>query len=98
MPKIRRGELVEIGIAFYRPDQWEQLLATAEDSEELESTWEEWRKNADNLIKNLRSAGIKVKEVLIDLNEFNEYCRVNNLPNNAETRSKYVSLLVRGSK
>ncbi len=42
------------------------------------------------LIDGLKSEGRDVTEVLIDINDLNHYCRMHDLPNNAETRSKYV--------
>lgn len=87
-----------LGLACYRHDQWQQLLATAEDSEDLESTWEEWRENANNFINKLKANGIHVEEVLIDVNDLNEYCHIHNLPNNAETRSEYVTRLLQRSE
>lgn len=86
---------MKIGVACYYRNQWEQFLATADDPEILESTWEEWRENADRCINMLRAAGFDVVEVLVDIDELNEYCRKHHLPNNAETRSRYVALYVR---
>jgi len=95
MRRRRRNREFKIGVACYRRDQWEQFLATADDSENLESTWEEWRKNADKCINILRSSGLKVVEVIVDIDELNEYCRKNNLPNNSSTRSSYVAQYVK---
>ncbi|MEX2723458.1 MAG: hypothetical protein Q6367_006155 [Candidatus Freyarchaeota archaeon] len=95
MSRRKRLEELKIGVACYRRDQWEQFLATADDSEKLELTWEEWRENVDKWINMMRSMGFKVVEVLIDIDELNEYCRKHHLPNNSETRSQYVALYVK---
>jgi len=93
--KRKSVEPMNLLLACYNCNQWQELLATADDSEELELTWSEWWKNADMLIDGLKSEGRGVTEVLIDVNALNYYCRIHNLPNNAGTRSEYV-LRIRG--
>ena len=88
--KRKSARPMNLLLACYSPDHWQELLATADDSENLELTWSEWRKNADMLIDGLKSEGRSVTEVLIDINDLSHYCRMHDLPNNAETRSKYV--------
>jgi hypothetical protein len=92
--KRKSVKSMKLAVACYSRDQWQQLLATADDSKELESTWEEWRENADKLIGRLKSGGADITEVLIDVNDLNEYCQIHNLPNNAETRSEYVTRIL----
>ena len=95
--KRKLTESMKLIVACYSRDQWQQLLATADDSKDLESTWEEWRENVDMWIATLKSAGADITEVSIDVDDFIEYCRIHNLPNNAETRSEYVTRIIRES-
>ncbi|GEM_PF-4971751 len=88
--KRKSVEPVNFLIARYNCNQWQELLATAYDSEKLGLTCSEWRKNADMLIGRLKSEGGDVTDVLIDVNDLNYYCRIHNLPSNAGTRSEYV--------
>ena len=93
MSKLKNGS-TNIGVACFHRDQWQLLLNTAEDVENLESTWEEWKRSETRLIKEMKDQGYDVKEVLIDVNTLNEYCRIHKLPNNAKTRSRYVAELL----
>jgi hypothetical protein len=45
-------------IAVHKADQWEALLASAADREELEDTWEQWNANVEKLI-----AGFEAKNI-----------------------------------
>ena len=95
---IQNQKQMNIRLACYRRDQWQQLLATADDSEEIESTWEEWRENANNFIDEMKKNGIQVTEVLIDVAEINEYCHIRELSNNAKTRAEYITRLLQRSE
>ena len=45
-------------IASYREDQWEALLATVADRDELEATWEQWNAGIEKLIAGLEARSI----------------------------------------
>jgi hypothetical protein len=79
------------GVAVYLPDQWERLLATAEDAEKHEVTWEAWRQVLDESERNMRSIGIEPIEVVLDLDEFEKYLEKKHLKNNGGARAGYVA-------
>ena len=89
--KKAKPSQVHIGVAVYRPEQWARLLATAEDADKLESTWEGWHEILEESERNMRAIGIEPVEVLLDLDEFDEYCRKNNLKNTGGARAEYVA-------
>lgn len=80
-----------MGVAVYLPHQWERLLATAEDREKLEGTWDEWRAVLDESERNMRAIGIKPIEVVLDMDEFEKYCAERGLTNVGGTRAEYVA-------
>lgn len=84
----------KVGVACFLHDQWQLLLDTAEDVKQLEPTWEKWQRSSTHFIREMKDQGYNVKEVLIDVNTLNEYCRIHKLPNNAKTRSRYVAELL----
>jgi hypothetical protein len=90
--KNRKGkpEMV-MGVAIYLPYQWDRLLATAEDRDKLEGTWEEWRAVLDESERNMRSIGIEPIEVVVDMDEFEKYCAKRGLSNVGGTRAEYVA-------
>jgi len=81
---------LHLGLAIYRKDQWEAFLASADDLDLLETTWEEWNEVIIKTKKEMAVLGITLIDVIIDIEELNRYCREQNLPNNGDTRSYYV--------
>ena len=81
----------KIGLAVYLPHQWSRLLATAEDANTLESSWEEWHHVFKKTKGQFIMQGLDVVEVTIDLDVFAAYCQRNGLKNNGASRAKYVT-------
>jgi len=78
------------GVCWYRQDQYDRFLASANDREKLEDTWAEWQITAERTIRQLRARGLEVRKVEIDLDDLLAYCMVEGKPNTAATRSAYV--------
>ena len=74
-------------IATYRQDQWEALLAAAADRDKLEDTWEEWNAGLEKLITSLEARGISYLRVLLDVEEIEQFCEEQGIPNDAKARS-----------
>ncbi|UCH96619.1 MAG: hypothetical protein JSV88_07150 [Candidatus Aminicenantes bacterium] len=84
------GQL-HIGLAWYRPEQWDLLLKMSVDSDELEPTYEEWLKMAEQRFQEMRQAGIQVEKIDVDMIEMVEWCASENIPLDGEARSGYVA-------
>ena len=80
-------------IAVYLPEQWPQLLATAEDADQLEATWEDWHKILQETKYNLAQQGIICIDVAVDIDALLKYCRENNLPNVGGSRAQFAAHL-----
>ncbi|TMF43260.1 MAG: hypothetical protein E6I32_16750 [Chloroflexi bacterium] len=78
-------------VAVYLPEQWPQLLATAQDADQLEATWEEWYKILQEAKQNLARHGIICIDVYVDVDALLKYCWENNLPNNGSTRAEFAA-------
>jgi hypothetical protein len=74
-------------IATYRQDQWEALLAAAADRDKLEDTWEEWNAGLEKLIARLEAGSIPYLRVLLDVEEIEQFCEEQGIPNDAKARS-----------
>jgi hypothetical protein len=79
-----------IPIAAYRQDQWETLLATAADRDQLEDTWEEWNAGVEKLIAGLEARGVQCLRVLLQVEEIEQFCEERGIPNDAEARAMLV--------
>jgi hypothetical protein len=88
--KSTKPDLV-CGVAIYLPHQWDRLLATAEDRDKLEGTWEESHAVLEESERNMRAIGIEPVEFLFDIDAFEKYCAERGLKNVGGTRAKYVA-------
>ncbi len=80
-----------IGLAVYIREQWNEFLSIAEDRHDLEDTWEEWNEALSRIKEDLRVLGVNYVEVVVDMKELTAFCRKRNMPNNADTRSFFVT-------
>lgn len=82
---------VNIGIGFYKREQWEKFKTTASDSQVFEDFYNEWLENFKNFVKNSEKGGVSVRMVVMDFDEFMGYCEKNDLKNTSESRAQFVS-------
>ena len=81
----------EIGVAWYRPEQWEILRNAAVVKDELEETHAEWLTEAERVVKQLCQQGIRVKKVDVDIFDLMLWCESQKIPLNGEARIKYTT-------
>ncbi len=80
-----------IGIAWFLPDQWERLRSVAADPDRLEDTYEAWRSYAEHQFELLKSQGLDVRKVVVDVDELVTWCSAKKLPISGESRSQFVT-------
>ena len=80
-----------LGIAWYRAEQWGDLLSAVADREALEDRHEEWLATAEKTMADMSRAGSRVERVEIDVTEMVAWCRARNAPLDARARSRFVS-------
>ncbi len=83
-----------IGIAWFRPDQWERLREVSADSVELEADHNDWLGHAEKTLFELHTQGMNVVRVDVDVEDLLHWCRTKQRPVNAESRSKYAAELL----
>ncbi|HEY2122822.1 MAG TPA: hypothetical protein VGH07_04445 [Chthoniobacterales bacterium] len=79
-----------VAVATYRPDQWEALLASADDRANLEETWEQWNADVEELLEKMRAEGIPFTCVELDVEEINQFCKEQGIPNDGKARANFV--------
>jgi hypothetical protein len=80
-----------VAIASYEPDQWEGLLASAADRDQLEDTWEEWNAGAEKLIAGLEAKSIPWIRVPLDIEEIKQFCEEQGIPNDGKARANLAA-------
>ena len=86
---------IVVGMGFYKREQWERLLETADDAVILERSYDEWLGIFDSAIETIKGKGAAPELVMVDVEELLCFCREKGLFNNAKARALYVSELVR---
>ena len=87
-------ETTILGLGWYQPEQWERLLQISDDRNELDDTYEDWKKNANTAIQEVKSSGRHIKKVKINLEDLLSWCNENNIPVNGASRSRYVVMVM----
>jgi hypothetical protein len=86
-----------VGIAWYEPDQWQQLLVVSMDRDQLEETYDEWVQDVERVIRELRRQGVQVVKVRMKVDELVAWCQSQNISVNGEARSQYAAYKLRQS-
>ena len=90
-----KGSRVVTGIAWYRAEQWPQLLEVAADRTELERTYDEWQAVAKTALVDVARAGVSARKVEVDVNELVAWCHSQGRPVDAAARSAFAALKLR---
>lgn len=81
---------VALGVAWYRPEQWDRLLEVSVDRNHLEPTHGEWKKHAEKLVKRMRREGYVVRRVDVDVEELLGYCKERGVAVDAKARADFA--------
>jgi len=86
---------VKIGVAWYKPEQWDRLREISVDRKDVEFTYEEWLKNAQKTLGGLLLSGLDIEKYEVDVEALLAWCKSKNIPVDGKARSSYVSEKVR---
>ena len=84
-----------IGIAWYRPQDWNRLREIAADPDELEESHGAWLTTVQRVMRRMERDRLRVRKVIIDLDELQAFCRKEGLANTCASRSRFVAEKVR---
>lgn len=89
------NEYSPVGIAWYRPEQWERLLEVSVDRSRLEDTHEEWETGAKETLRNLLVNGANAIRVDVDVENLVQWCKKNGRAVDGSGRAFYVADRIR---
>ncbi|SFB97611.1 hypothetical protein SAMN05660443_0966 [Marinospirillum celere] len=98
MSQPAKEKVQKAGLCWVRPEQWQRLLEVAEDSDRLESSWEEWQSKSLEMIEVFATRGIEIEKVDVDVEALIAWCQEKDKPVNASTRAEYVTALMMEQK
>ncbi len=87
-PTHKTGLTPVVGIAWYDSAQWTKLKQIAADTEQLDNTHEEWKRNVEQTERQLAADGMVVRRVPIDVDALLAWCRAQNKPVDGAARAE----------
>jgi hypothetical protein len=82
---------VVLGIAWFRPDQWELLRSLSTDADILEPTHAQWEKFARETVRDLARQGMLARKVDVDVEQLRAWCVAQQRPLDASARAAYAA-------
>ena len=80
-----------LGIAWYTREQYEWLLKSANDRDNLEDTYEEWQATAEKMMVKLSKPGVLPRKVHINVEELVAWCKSHKRPVDGAARTTFVA-------
>ena len=81
----------DLGVAWYKPEQWERLREISADANDLEATYDEWLRVAEEGLHHMREVGLRPERIEVDVEALWRWCRAHEYPVDAEARARYVA-------
>jgi hypothetical protein len=82
---------MNIGIAWYRPEQYGLLRALSADSDSMANTYEEWLAGVTKTMDDLRERRVVTRRVDVEVRELAAWCQQRGRPLDGEARSTYAA-------
>jgi hypothetical protein len=89
--KHRRKGATRVGLAWYRPWQWQRLRTLAVDRETIENTYIEWLAAVQQRQGELNQIGVFPVKVDVDVDELAAWCRQKGVPLDGQARADFVA-------
>lgn len=79
-------------VAWYTPEYWEELRATAKDPETIPATFAEWEATAAKRLKELEAEGKrKIEKVIVEIPALLDWLKREGLDNTTQNRAAYAA-------
>ena len=82
--------MIGIKLAYYRKKDWKRFVKIIADRERMHYTWHDWHKDFEKTKQDLTNLGFDVVDIVVDLDELTEYCRLKGITNDGKARSQFV--------
>ena len=84
------SNMTGIKLAYYRKKDWKRFVKIIADRESMHNTWHEWNKVFEKTKRDLINQGFEVVNIVVDLDELTEYCKLRGIKNDGSARSQFV--------
>jgi hypothetical protein len=83
------AKMIAMAVAWMNKQDWPRWLAI---DPEFQPDYDHWLKRTEAAVKEIEATGAFVEKVIIDPDEFVEWCRINGRKVNSRGRSAYAAL------
>jgi hypothetical protein len=87
-----------VGVAWYRPGDWSRLREISADAHALEESHGKWLESANRIVRQLEQGSVRVRKVIVDLDELLAFCHASNIALDSKARSRFVAVKVQAEK
>ena len=87
---VRDSNMIGIKLAYYRKKDWKRFVKIIDDRERMHDTWYDWHKDFEKTKRNFTNQGFEVVDIVVDLDELKEYCKLRGIKNDGKARSQFV--------
>ena len=91
---MKKDADLNIGVCWYKEEQWERLKEIVADPESIEDTYQQWRKDAEKALSQLKEKGVNVKKVSVDTEEMLLWANEHGRTIDGEAPSEYALYLL----
>ena len=88
----------DVAVGWYDPVQWARLKQVAVDADNLDDSYETWKRSAESFERELRRKGVEIQRVHIDVDSLIAWCQSRHKVIDGEARSEYAAQLAAGDK
>lgn len=86
-----KSTVTVLGIAWFRPEQWQRLREVSDDVDKLEATHADWLLQATRMLKKLRRKGLAVQKVDVDVEDLVAWCNAAGRSVDGAARADYAA-------
>jgi hypothetical protein len=88
---VQVGGARAVAFAWYTPETWAELRATADDPEALDESYEAWLASAEDALQSLQSRGVPAKRFPLDVAAAAAWSRKEGRRFDSAARAAYVA-------
>ena len=89
---MRKKQIQTVAEIFgVRPSDWDRFRSMMVDSDTNFETWDDWSRRTKEITEVMEKGGVQVDVVVVELDDFELWCRENRKIMNAEARTEYIT-------
>ncbi len=84
------NQIIGIKLAYYNQKDWSKFLDSVDDRKKMHDTWDKWHQAFLKTKIDLITQGFEVIDIIVDIDELSNYCKLRGIKNTGKARSQFV--------